>query len=146
MLGEPAAERLRHSSRPMTLPALANAELALMELLWDSERLTARELRERLYPGSTKTQHGTVQRLLQRLEDKGFVSRDRGLPVHLFAAEISREEYGGSRLEELAEKLTGGSLAPLITHLVEEKKISSAEIRRLRRVLDQLGGKERGRT
>ena len=130
----------------MTLPTLANAELALMELLWDAEQLTARELREQLYPGSSKAQHGTVQRLLQRLEDKGFVSRDRDLPVHLFTAEISREEYGGSRLEELAEKLTGGSLAPLITHMVEEKKISRAEIQRLRRVLDQLGGKKRRRS
>ena len=118
---------------------LANAELAVMELLWDEDRLTARHIREQLYPGSTKAQHGTVQRLLQRLEDKGFVERDRALPVHLFTAAISREEYAGSQLESLADKLTGGSLAPLITHLMEQKKISRAEIRRLRKILE--GGK-----
>jgi len=70
---------------------LANAELALMELLWEEDRLTARQIRERLYPAATKAQHGTVQRLLQRLEEKGFVERDREQPVHLFAARISRE-------------------------------------------------------
>ncbi len=115
---------------------LANAELAVMELLWDEDRLTARRIREQLYPGATKAQHGTVQRLLQRLEDKGFVERDRGLPVHLFSALIRREAYAGSQLESLADKLTGGSLAPLITHLMEQKKISRAELKRLRHILD----------
>lgn len=107
-----------------------------MELLWESQRLTARHLREELYPAANKAQHGTVQRLLQRLEDKGYVARDRDLPVHLFSAAISREEYAGSQLESLAEKLTGGSIAPLITHLVEQKKLSRQEITRLRKILD----------
>jgi len=116
---------------------LANAELAVMELLWQKDRLTARQIREQLYPGNSKAQHGTVQRLLQRLEDKGFVGRDRTLPVHLFSAAVRREAYAGNQLESLADKLTGGSLAPLITHLLEENKISREEIDRLRRVLDE---------
>jgi predicted transcriptional regulator len=114
---------------------LANAELAVMELLWDEARLTARSIREQLYPDATRAQHGTVQRLLQRLEDKGYVERDRSLPVHLFSAVISREAYASNQLESLAEKLTGGSLAPLITHLMEQKRISRAEIKRLRQIL-----------
>ncbi len=120
----------------MNQPPLANAELAVMELLWDEDRLTARRMREQLYPGTTKAQHGTVQRLLQRLEDKGFVERDCGLSVHLFSAVISREAYASGQLETLADKLTGGSLAPLITHLIEQKKISRAELNRLRKILD----------
>ncbi len=121
---------------------LANAELAVMELLWDADRLTARHIREQLYPRASKAQHGTVQRLLQRLEDKGFVERDRELSVHLFSALISREAYAGSQLELLADKLTGGSLAPLITHLMEQKKISRSELKRLRQILD--GGTSAG--
>jgi len=116
---------------------LANAELAIMELLWNEQPRTARQIREQLYPGADKAQHGTVQRLLQRLEDKGFVHRDRSLPVHLFATTLTREAYAGSQLESLADKLTGGSLAPLLTHLLESKRISSDEIARLRALLDQ---------
>ena len=126
----------------MKQPPLANAELAVMDLLWEQDRLTARHIREQLYPGTSKAQHGTVQRLLQRLEDKGCVDRDRELPVHLFCAAISREAYACSQLESLAEKLTGGSLAPLITHMMEEKKISRAEIKRLKKILE---GSRKGR-
>ena len=115
---------------------LANAELAVMDLLWNNDRMTARQIREQLYPDTTKTQHGTVQRLLQRLEDKGYVERDRSIAVHFFNAAISRQTYAGQQLESLADKLTAGSFAPLITHLVEEKKISRDEIERIRAILD----------
>jgi BlaI family penicillinase repressor len=120
----------------MKRPALANSELAVMNLLWQNERLTAREIREQLYPDATKAQHGTVQKLLQRLEDKGYVERDRNLAVHLFSAVVSRQTYAGRQLESLADKLTAGSFAPLITHLIEQKKISRDEINRIRAILD----------
>ncbi len=128
----------------MALASLANAELAVMELLWEQDRLTARQIREQLYPDGDKRQHGTVQRLLQRLEEKAFVERDRDLPVHLFAPRITREEYAGSQLESLADKLTGGSLAPLITHLMDQKKISRDELVRLRRILNGPTGSGEG--
>ena len=120
----------------MKQPPLANAELAVMDLLWQNDRLTARQMREQLYPDATKAQHGTVQRLLQRLEDKGYVERDRSLSVHFFSAAISRQTYAGTQLESLAAKLTAGSFAPLITHLVEQKRISRDETNRIRAILD----------
>lgn len=120
----------------MKQPTLANAELAVMNLLWQNDRLTARQIREQLYPDATKAQHGTVQKLLQRLEDKVYVERDRNLAVHLFSAAVSRQTYAGQQLESLADKLTAGSFAPLITHLIEEKKISRDEINRIRAILD----------
>ena len=107
-----------------------------MDLLWQNDRMTARQIREQLYPDVDKAQHGTVQRLLQRLEDKGVVERDRSLSIHFFSATVSRQTYAGSQLESLADKLTAGSFAPLITHLVEQKKISRDEIDRIRAILD----------
>lgn len=114
-----------------------------MELLWKSGDLTARQIQEQLYPGDSKSQHGTVQRLLQRLEDKGFVERDRSLGVYLYSAVGSRESYASRQLESLTRRLTGGSLAPVITHLLEEERLSQEEIERLRRILDQEDNKEK---
>lgn len=122
---------------------LANAELAIMELLWECSSLTARQIRERLYPDAVHAQHGTVQRLLQRLEEKGYVQRDTEQSILHFSALVSRNEYASEQLESLADKLTGGSLAPLITHFVEEKKISQDEIQRLRQLLDNLKEEQR---
>ena len=121
----------------MTIERLTKAELAVMELLWESERMTARQIKEALYEDSNKSQHGTVQRLLQSLEDKGYVARDRSLGVHLFSSMVSREAYGGLQLEALAQSLTGGSIAPLLTHLLDEKKLGKVEIKRLRKLLEE---------
>lgn len=116
---------------------LTKAELAVMELLWGMESLTARQVREQLYDDSSTSQHGTVQRLLQSLEDKGFAKRDRSLGVNLFSPLVSREAYGAYQLESLAEQLTGGSIAPLLTHLLDQKKLDKAEINRLRKLLEE---------
>ncbi len=121
----------------MTAQRLTNAELAIMELLWERSPLTARQVREQLYDDSKTSQHGTVQRLLQSLEEKGFVNRDRSLGVHLFSVIVSREAYGGLQLESLAEKLTGGSIAPLLTHLLDQQKLDKTEIKRLRKLLEE---------
>ena len=94
----------------MTIPTLPNSELAVMELLWTKGRLTARQIRDRLYPDASKPQHGTVQRLLQRLAAKDLVVRDRGLGISVFSPAISRDGYASAQLESLANRLTQGSL------------------------------------
>jgi BlaI family penicillinase repressor len=120
----------------MNQSPLTDAELAIMNLLWQNNRMTARQIREQLYPGATKPQHGTVQKLLQRLENKEYVIRDHSLSVHFFSAAISRQTYAGRQLESLATKLTAGSVAPMITHLVEHQQVSHEEIERIRAILD----------
>jgi predicted transcriptional regulator len=126
---------------------LANAELSVMDLLWRQEPLSARQIREQLYPGQGASQNGTVQRLLQRLHDKGYVERNRDGSINLFTTALTRDEYAGGQLEVLANTLTSGSFAPLITHLVEKKKITPKEIKRIRAILDQdenVGGNQKG--
>ena len=117
------------------LPSLANAELAVMEELWQQAPLSARAIREILYPDASRAQHGTVQRLLQRLHDKGYVCRDDAGAVLQFSAQVSREDYVASQMTSLADKLAGGSFAPLLTHLVEKKKITRQEIDKLREMI-----------
>lgn len=121
----------------MTTPTLPNAELAVMELVWRKGRITARQILDRLYPDAPKPQHGTVQRLLQRLAAKGFVVRDRSLGISVFSPAISRDAYASAQLESLANRLTQGSLVPMITRLVADNKLSRAEIEKLRRILEE---------
>ena len=84
----------------------------------------------------------TVQKLLQRLEEKGYIERDSSYFVHQFIAKVSRQAYAGRQLELLASKLTAGSFAPLITHLVETRKISSDDIEQIKAILDKYKDEE----
>ena len=123
---------------------VTDAELAVLQLLWDDGPATIRQLTDVLYPGGGAAQYGTVQKLLDRLELKGCVRRDRTPAAHTFAAAIEREDLIGRRLQDMAEKLCGGSLTPLLTHLVRTRRLSARERQELRDLIDELGPKGKG--
>jgi predicted transcriptional regulator len=79
-----------------------------------------------------------VQKLLDRLEAKGCVERDRSGWAHVFRAAIDRDELIGRRLQAVAEKLCGGSLTPLLTNLVRSKRLTARERRELRKLMNEL--------
>jgi BlaI family penicillinase repressor len=118
-------------------PTATDAELAILKLLWENAALTAREIRERLYPRGTPSDHSTVQKLLQRLERKKLVARDRRSFAHSFRATVTREELAGEQLEVLASKMTDGSLVPFILHAVNAKPLTPQEREEIRRLLDR---------
>jgi predicted transcriptional regulator len=117
---------------------ITDAELAVLEVLWAQGPATIRQITEHLYAEGSTAQYATVQKLLDRLEGKGFVARDRGCPVHVFAAAVERDDLIGRRLRAVAEKLCGGSLTPLLTHLVRAQKLTAEERQALRSLIDEL--------
>jgi predicted transcriptional regulator len=115
-----------------------DAELAVLQALWEHGQATIRQLADRLYPGGKAAQYGTVQKLLERLEARGCVTRDRTPWPHLFAPAIDRETLIGWRLRETAEKLCGGSLTPLLLHLLKAERLSAGERHELWAFLEHL--------
>jgi predicted transcriptional regulator len=116
---------------------VTDAELPILRLLWDRQPLTAREIREALYPGEAPSSHGTVQTLLARLEKKRLILRDRTEFAHRFTAAVSQSSLAGQQLEALAEKLTDGSLVPFILHAVWSKKLSPKERQEIQKLLER---------
>jgi predicted transcriptional regulator len=119
------------------------AELAVLEVLWDQGPATRRQITERLYPGGSASAYTTVQKLLERLEKRDLVARDEAAEPLLFSAQISRDDWISRRLADMADRLCGGSLAPLLLNLVKTRPLSSAELEQLRTLVRQLGKQTR---
>src|SRR5947207_3795271 len=102
-----------------------DAELAVLKVLWDGGSLTARAICEQIYPSGTPSDQATVQKLLQRLEQKRLIARDRSSFAHVFRPTVTREALAGDQLEALADKLTDGSLVPFILHAVGSKQLTA---------------------
>lgn len=118
---------------------VTDAELAVLQVLWNLGPASIRQITDVLYPEGGRASYGTVQKLLERLEvNKGFVRSDRRGPVHFFTATINRDELIGLRLEDMAEKLCSGSLTPILTHLVRTKRLSHRDRQELRALIDEL--------
>ena len=126
------------------VPDVSDTELKLMQALWDSGPSTIRHLTDRLYTGWGASHYATVQKLLDRLEGKGCVTRDRSATPHVFTAAIGRDAFIGGRMRAVAEKLCGGSLTPLLTHLLKTQSLSAKDRKELRRLLDAPRSPDRG--
>jgi predicted transcriptional regulator len=124
---------------------VTETELAVLQVLWDRGPATIRQITDVLYPEGGAAHYATVQKLLDRLEGKGFVRRDRRPPAHAFAAAVGRDDLIGRRLQAVAEQLCGGSLTPLLTHLVKAKRLSARERQDLRELIDALDQKNKGK-
>jgi predicted transcriptional regulator len=120
---------------------VTDTELAILQVLWDQSEATIRQITEVVYPEGGTPQYATVQKLLDRLEEKGFVHRQKASPANLYSAAIGREELIGRRLQDMAEKLCGGSLTPLLTHLVRHRRLSARERQELRNLIDETDSK-----
>ena len=129
----------------MACPAqdITETELAILRVLWESGPQTTRDITAVLYPDGGASHSATVLSLLGRLEEKGLVRRNREPRAHVFEAAVGREEVLGRRLSSLVEHLCDGSLSPLLSHLIRSRKLTAAERKDLRALLDELESREK---
>ena len=111
---------------------LNDKELAVIQVIWKYRSATIRQITDEIYVRRTVGEYATVQKLLERLESKGYVKRDRSTFAHQFTSLVDRSELIGQGIQQLADKLCDGSLTPVLTHLVEARKLSERDREMLR--------------
>jgi predicted transcriptional regulator len=124
---------------------ITDTELSLLNELWQRPSATVQELTEALYGNTAQALLATVRKLLDRMEAKGVVTRDRGKWPHHYMAAVQREDLADNRLQAAADELFDGELAPLLSHLVRSQRLTAKDREDLRRVLDELDGKRPGK-
>jgi predicted transcriptional regulator len=124
---------------------ITDTELSLLTELWQRPSATVPELTEALYGNNQPALLATVRKLLDRLEAKGCVSRDRTRWPHHYSAAVKREDLADNRLQAAADELFDGDLAPLLTHLIRSERLTAKDRENLRQVLDELDKKTSGK-
>jgi len=119
---------------------VTDKELEVLRVLWDRGEANRRQVTDALYPAGGPAQYATVQKLLERLEAKGLVRHTRRTDgVLRFTAAVGREDFISRRLLDMAAKLCGGSLTPLLMNLVRAKPLEAGELQELRELVKELG-------
>ena len=113
---------------------LAEGELELLQLLWDSaEGLTLSETHRRFVEAGRDIGYTTVQTRLDRLVEKGLVKKGKQRPA-VYSAEVAPESVRATMLDSLSKRLDG--VIPLVAHLVQDPKLSREDLQEIRRLLD----------
>ncbi len=127
---------------PPLTPAISDAELDVLKVLWKDGPLTVREVNTLLRKKKRRWAYNTVLTLLSRLREKGFAASDKTGVAHVFRAAVSQETLLQDRLTELAERVCDGTASPLVHALVEGKRFSKQEIKEFRELLDRVESKK----
>jgi predicted transcriptional regulator len=111
-----------------------DAELAILQVLWQNGPGTVRDVQAGLDGGG----YTTVLKTLQIMTEKGLVTRDESARAHRYQAAHSEEDTQQGILGDLVERAYRGSAARLVLQALSSKRASREELEEIRRLLDEL--------
>ena len=114
-------------------PSISKAEWEIIQVLWKKNPLTAQEIIKDL---SDKAWHPrTIKTLITRLVKKGVVGFKNEERTYLYYPLVKKNESIIDESQSFLDRFFGGSMAPLVAHFVENKKLSKSEIDELMDIL-----------
>lgn len=108
-------------------------ELDIMAVLWEHGPSTVAEVRTHL---GNAVSHNTVATMLTILENKGRVDHVEEGRAFRYRPLIGRDEAGRSAISRIADTVFGGSAEALLLHFIKDRRLTRAELARLRAALD----------
>ena len=111
------------------MKVLTKAEEQIMQALWTLDKAFLRELVEAM--PNPKPHQNTVATLLKILIEKEFVTAEVLGRQHRYSPLISKEEYSGKSIKQLAKNYFEGSFSNVVSYLVKENNISVEELESL---------------
>lgn len=116
---------------------LTDAEWRVMELLWQHEPQTGRELVEALEKIAGWNRSTTLT-LLRRLEGKQAVADETQYGVKAFRPLIRREEAALQETEDFLSRVYQGSLSLMVSTMTQKQALSQEELEELYKILQEL--------
>ena len=125
--------RSSKSTAPLHLPT--EAELEILNVLWDTGPSTVRDVHEAL--ASRGTGYTTVLKQMQVMAEKGLLVRSEEYRSHIYAPGIARDQTQQRLARNLLDRAFAGSAAGLVLGALSAQKVSSDELAEIRRMLDE---------
>lgn len=106
-----------------------------MNVLWKLESATARDIAGGL-PEDISWAYTTIKTMLSRLESKGAVSETKKGNTSVYEPLVSRAQARKSAVISLLEQAFDGTVAPLLSFLAEDRKLTEKQKKELREILE----------
>lgn len=113
-----------------------DSELKIMELIWEQEPVSAKEL-SLLAAENIGWNKNTTYTVIKKLVEKGYIKREE--PGFVCTSLVSKENIRKSEAQGLVDKLFGGSKKALFSALLEDEELSAEEISELRKMIEDKG-------
>lgn len=130
-----------------TSETLTEAELRIMQVLWQKESGTVQQILDAL-PEKPALAYNTVLTTIRILERKGYVGHDKDGRAHVYRPVVERDEASRSEIRHLVSRFFRNSHEDLVLNILEDRGIAPQELERLRKMLETVerGAKIDGRS
>ncbi|MBH9577047.1 BlaI/MecI/CopY family transcriptional regulator [Inhella proteolytica] len=113
---------------------ISEAELHVMEFLWERGSATSEDLVAALGPAQG-WQPGTVKTLLNRLLGKQAIAAEKDGRRFLYQPLLQREDWLRAQSTTLLDRFFNGRLSALVTHFADQRPLSPEDRRALAALL-----------
>ena len=119
-------------------PGLTDAELKLMDVLWDRGEATVSEVVASLTQ-KPPLAYSTVLTTLRILENKGYARHTKQGRAFVYRAVVGRDKARQKAITHLLGRFFEGSPEALVLNLLEARKIDTESLDRLRKRIEEEG-------
>src|SRR4249920_985406 len=117
-------------------PALTDAELRIMHVLWDRTRATVGEVLDTI-DSVSRPAYNTVLTILKILERKGYVTHEKDGRAFVYLPVVDRSQAQRSAVSHLLSRFFNGSPEALVLDLLGHDRVDDDERRRVRELVDR---------
>jgi BlaI family transcriptional regulator, penicillinase repressor len=120
---------------PRKSAVLTEAELRLMDVLWQKGPATVQQVMEDL-PEREPLAYNSVLTTIRILEKKGYVKHVKDGRAFVYSPLVARKDATRSEISRLVNRFFGDSHELLVLNLLEDQGVDAAELKRLRKMLE----------
>jgi predicted transcriptional regulator len=124
---------MNHDSTEMA--SLGAAESEVLNIVWELKEATVQQVWAKL-PPARPIASVSVQTMLRRLRDKGYVKSRVAGKAHVFSPAIERERVISKKVGDLVDRFFGGDAVALVLHLAKSCRLDQKDIKRLLLLLE----------
>ena len=115
---------------------LTEAELRIMNVLWEKGSATVHEVLQAL-PPKPSLAYNSVLTIVRILEAKGYVKHVKDRRAHVYMPRIDRKDATRFEVRHLVSRFFGNSHEQLVLNILEESSIDADELARVRQLLER---------
>ena len=114
---------------------LTEAELRIMNVLWQKGSATVHEVLE-AFPPKPALAYNSVLTIVRILERKKYVKHVKDKRAHVYIPQVDRKDATRSEVRHLVSRFFGNSHELLVLNILEDKSIDAEELDRMRQLLE----------
>jgi BlaI family transcriptional regulator, penicillinase repressor len=115
---------------------LTEAELRIMNVLWDRGSATVHEVLEAL-PEKPALAYNSVLTIIRILEKKGYAKHVKDQRAHIYLPQVDRKDATRFEVRHLVSRFFGNSREQLVLNVLEESGVDAEELDRVRQLLER---------